>query len=42
VDALAKGLIRFARFVEAKKVTTDMLNPPGLRKEVQRQLKQAL
>jgi uncharacterized protein len=42
VAALAKGLIRFARFVEAKKVTADTLNPAGLRKEVQGQLKQAL
>ena len=42
VDALAKGLIRFARFLDAKKVTTDMLNPGGLRREVQHHLKDAL
>ena len=41
-DALAKGLIRFAKFVEAKKVTTDSIQPAGLRKEVQRQLKASL
>ena len=41
-DALAKGLIRFAKFVEAKQVTTDSIQPAGLRKEVQRQLKASL
>lgn len=41
-NALAKGLIRFARFVEARTVTTNLLNPARLRAAVQRQLKQAL
>jgi uncharacterized protein YcaQ len=41
-DALAKGLIRFARFLDAKKITTDSIQPAGLRKEVQRQLKTSL
>jgi uncharacterized protein YcaQ len=39
--ALAKGLIRFARFVGARKVEADSLRPAGLRKEVQKQLKSA-
>ena len=38
-QALAKGLIRFAKFVEAKKITIDSIQPAGLRKEVQRQLR---
>ena len=41
-DALAKGLIRFAKFLEAKKVLTDSIQPAALRKAVQRQLKAAL
>ena len=35
-DALAKGLIRFAKFLDAKKINTDSIRPVGLRKEVQR------
>jgi uncharacterized protein YcaQ len=38
-NALAKGLIRFASFLDAKKITTDFILPAGLRKEVQKQLK---
>jgi uncharacterized protein len=38
-NALAKGLIRFARFVDAKRITTASIQPAGLRKEVQKQLK---
>ncbi|MBN2115735.1 MAG: YcaQ family DNA glycosylase [Anaerolineales bacterium] len=41
-DALAKGLVRFAKFVEAKKVTTNSIRPPGLRKHVERILRQSL
>ncbi|HSK88442.1 MAG TPA: crosslink repair DNA glycosylase YcaQ family protein [Anaerolineales bacterium] len=37
--ALAKGLIRFGRFVEAKKVTTDSIQPAALRREVSKILK---
>ncbi len=40
-DALAKGLIRFAKFLEAKKVLMDSIQPAALRKEVQRQVKAA-
>jgi uncharacterized protein YcaQ len=38
-NALAKGLIRFASFVEAKKVNINSIRPTGLRKEVQKLLK---
>jgi uncharacterized protein YcaQ len=41
-NALAKGLIRFARFLEARRVITDPIQPPGLRREVQKQLKASL
>ncbi|HLO17459.1 MAG TPA: crosslink repair DNA glycosylase YcaQ family protein [Anaerolineales bacterium] len=41
-NALAKGLIRFAKFLRAKKIITDLIRPTGLRKEVERQLKAAL
>jgi hypothetical protein len=41
-DALAKGLIRFANFLHAKKITADSIQPAGLRKEVQKQLKTSL
>ncbi|HSO12074.1 MAG TPA: crosslink repair DNA glycosylase YcaQ family protein [Anaerolineales bacterium] len=33
-DALAKGLIRFAKFVEAKKVDVSAVKPAGLRKHI--------
>jgi uncharacterized protein YcaQ len=38
-NALAKGLIRFANFLHAKKITADSIQPAGLRKVVQKQLK---
>ena len=38
-NALAKGLIRFAKFVEAKKITTDAIHPTGLRRQVERILR---
>ena len=38
-DALAKGLIRFAKFLGARKVLTKSIRPAGLRKEVDKQLK---
>jgi uncharacterized protein YcaQ len=41
-DALAKGLVRFAKFVEARKVTTDSIHPPALRKHVEKYLKSVL
>jgi uncharacterized protein YcaQ len=41
-DALAKGLVRFAKFVDAKKVTTNSIRPPGLRKHVERILRESL
>ena len=34
-DALAKGLLRFAKFVEAKKVKVSAIKPMGLRKHIQ-------
>lgn len=37
--ALAKGLIRFVKFLEAKKITIDSIQPTALRGEVQKQLK---
>ena len=39
VDALAKGLLRFAKFLGARKVLTKSIRPAGLRKEVEKQLK---
>jgi uncharacterized protein YcaQ len=41
-DALAKGLVRFAKFVEARKITTNSIHPPGLRKHVERILRASL
>ena len=41
-DALAKGLVRFAKLVEAKKVTTNCIHPTGLRKYVERILRESL
>src|ERR1041385_2686029 len=38
-NALAKGLIRFAKFLGAEKITTSFIQPTGLRKEIQRQLR---
>jgi uncharacterized protein YcaQ len=41
-DALAKGLIRFARFLGAKKVTTSSIHSTGLRKHVDKILRKSL
>ena len=41
-DALAKGLIRFARFLGAKKVTTSSIHLTGLRKHVDKILRKSL
>jgi uncharacterized protein YcaQ len=41
-DALARGLIRFAKFLGAKRVSTKAIRPAALRKEVDRQLKASL
>jgi uncharacterized protein YcaQ len=37
--ALAKGLIRFAKFLDAEKMITDSIQPAGLRREVQKQVR---
>jgi uncharacterized protein YcaQ len=41
-DALAKGLIRLAKFLGAKKITTEALCPPKLRKQVEKVLRSSL
>jgi uncharacterized protein YcaQ len=41
VNALAKGLIRFANFRGANRVLTNPIRPTVLRKEVEKQLKAA-
>jgi uncharacterized protein len=41
-EALAKGLIRFARFVGAKRVDSSVIKPDNLRKRVDRVLKSTL
>jgi uncharacterized protein len=41
-NALGKGLLRFAKFVEAKKITTNSIHPAGLRKQVELILRGAL
>ena len=41
-EALAKGLIRFAKFLEAKKITTDSIRPTGLRKQIEANLRGSL
>ncbi len=41
-DALAKGLIRFAKFVEAKKVDVSAIKPLGLRRKVKRVMSEQL
>jgi uncharacterized protein YcaQ len=41
-DALAKGLIRFAKFVQAKKVNVLGIKPSGLRRRIAAQLKKVL
>jgi uncharacterized protein len=35
-DALAKGLVRFAKFVEAEKVNLDAITPVGLKRAVKK------
>ena len=42
VNALAKGLNRFAKFLEAKRVIMDAIQPAALRKELKKQLRLAL
>ena len=37
-DALAKGLIRFAKFLEAKKIDTEAIKCVGLKREVKRSI----
>ena len=41
-SALAKGLIRFAKFVEAKKVITQSIRPSRLRKQIEQILREQL
>ena len=41
-DALARGLIRFARFLEAKKISTESIRPAGLRKQVETMIRGSL
>lgn len=41
-NALAKGLIRFAKFVGAKKITTNSVRPTGLRKQVEAIIRRSL
>jgi hypothetical protein len=41
-DALAKGLIRFAKLLDAKKITTDSIRPPGLRREIEKHIRTSL
>ena len=41
-NALAKGLIRFAEFVGAKKIRTSVIQPAGLRKQVEMILRKSL
>ena len=41
-NALAKGLIRFGKFLGAKKIRTDLIRPTGLRRQVEKILRGAL
>jgi uncharacterized protein len=41
-NALANGLVRFAQFLGARKVTTNSIRPSGLRKHVQKLLRESL
>jgi uncharacterized protein YcaQ len=41
-NAFAKGLIRFARFLGAKKIITNSMHPPRLRKQVETILRSSL
>ena len=38
-NALARGLVRFARFLNAKRVDVSAMKPAGLRKQVQREIR---
>ena len=40
--ALAKGLIRFAKFLDARKITTSSIRPVGLRKQVEKIIRDLL
>jgi uncharacterized protein len=41
-NALAKGLIRFAKFLGAKKIRTELIRPAGLRKQVETMIRGSL
>jgi len=41
-EALARGLIRFARFLDAKKIRTESIRPAGLRKQVETMIRSSL
>ena len=41
-DALAKGLIRFAKFLQAEKVDVSAIKPAGLKREVKRVIREQL
>lgn len=41
-NALAKGLKRFANFLQAKNITTNPIGPTGLRKQVETSLRDSL
>jgi uncharacterized protein len=41
-DAFARGLIRFAKFLGAKKVDVSVINPTGLRKHIKRTVEEQL
>lgn len=41
-DALARGLARFANFLGARKITTNTIHPTGLRKHVEKVLRESL
>ena len=41
-DALANGLVRFAKFVGARKITTGSIHPIGLRRQVETTLRGSL
>jgi uncharacterized protein YcaQ len=41
-NALANGLVRFAKFVEARKITTGSIHPTGLRRQVEKILRGSL
>jgi len=41
-NALAKGLMRFGKFLGAKKIATNSIHPTGLRKQVEAMLRELL